>query len=145
MRRKPAHQILELADIARPVIALEPLDGRRLEALRRQTLLLGDAEEMAHEVGNVLEPLAQRRQPQRHDVQPVEQILAEQALVDLLLQVAIGGGDDADIGLIGVRPPTVVYSPSCSTRSSRVCASIGMSPISSRNSVPPSACSNRPT
>ena len=46
--------------------------------------------------------------------------------------------------LIGVRPPTVVYSPCCSTRSSRVCASIGMSPISSRNSVPPSACSNRP-
>jgi hypothetical protein len=46
--------------------------------------------------------------------------------------------------LIGVRPPTVVYSPCCSTRSRRVCASIGMSPISSRNSVPPSACSKRP-
>ena len=46
--------------------------------------------------------------------------------------------------LIGVRPPTRVYSPSCSTRSSRVCASSGMSPISSRNSVPPSACSNCP-
>ena len=45
---------------------------------------------------------------------------------------------------IAVRPPTVVYSPSCSTRSSRVCASGGMSPISSRNSVPPSACSKRP-
>ncbi len=47
--------------------------------------------------------------------------------------------------LIGVRPPTVVYSPCCSTRSRRVCASSGMSPISSRNSVPPSACSKRPT
>ena len=46
--------------------------------------------------------------------------------------------------LIGVRPPTVVYSPCCRTRSSRVCASIGMSPISSRKSVPPSACSKRP-
>ena len=45
---------------------------------------------------------------------------------------------------IGWRPPTVVNSPSCSTRSSRVCASGGMSPISSRNSVPPSACSKRP-
>ena len=31
----------------------------------------------------------------------------------------------------------MVNSPSCSTRSSRVCASGGMSPISSRNSVPP--------
>ena len=47
--------------------------------------------------------------------------------------------------LMGVRPPTVVYSPSCSTRSRRVCASIGMSPISSRNSVPPSACWKRPS
>ena len=55
-------------------------------------------EEMAHEIGDVLEPLAQGRQPQRHDVQPVEQILAEQALIDLLLQVAVGGGDDPDIG-----------------------------------------------
>src|SRR5664279_3066192 len=45
---------------------------------------------------------------------------------------------------IGVRPPTVVYSPCCSTRNNRVCASIGMSPISSRKSVPPSACSKRP-
>ena len=46
--------------------------------------------------------------------------------------------------LIGERPPTVVYSPCCRTRSRRVCASIGMSPISSRNSVPPSASSKRP-
>ena len=46
--------------------------------------------------------------------------------------------------LIGCRPPTEVNSPSCSTRSSRVCASGGMSPISSRNSVPPLACSKRP-
>ena len=46
--------------------------------------------------------------------------------------------------LIALRPPTVVYSPSCNTRSRRVWASGGMSPISSRNKVPPSACSKRP-
>src|SRR5664279_5347867 len=46
--------------------------------------------------------------------------------------------------LIGVRPPTLVYSPCWRTRRRRVCASIGMSPISSRKSVPPSACSKRP-
>ena len=43
-----------------------------------------------------------------------------------------------------VRPPTAVNSPSWSTRNSRVCASAGMSPISSRNRVPPWACSNLP-
>ena len=44
----------------------------------------------------------------------------------------------------GTRPPTETYSPCCRTRRSRVWASIGMSPISSRNSVPPWACSKRP-
>ena len=34
----------------------------------------------------------------RHDVQAIEQILAEQALADQLAQVAMGGGDDAHIG-----------------------------------------------
>jgi hypothetical protein len=86
---------------------------------------------MTHEVGNVFEPLAKRRQSERDDVEPVEQILPEQMILTLVR--------------IGVRPPTVVYSPSCSTRKSRVCASIGISPISSRKSVPPSACSKRPT
>src|SRR5262249_2148270 len=80
------------------MIALEPFDGRRLEALRRQPLLLGDAEKMANEIGNVLEPLAQGRQPERYDVQPVKQIFAEQALIDLLLKIALGGGDDPNIG-----------------------------------------------
>ena len=43
--------------------------------------------------------LAQRRQAQRHDIEPVIKILAEQALADQLAQVAVGGGDDAHIGL----------------------------------------------
>src|SRR6185503_20120888 len=97
-RREAAHEVLELTHISRPVIALEPLDRRRLEALRRQPLLLGDVEEVPDEIRNILQPLAQRRQAQRHDVQTIEQILAEQALIDLLLKVAIGGGNDTDIG-----------------------------------------------
>ena len=57
------------------------------------------AQEVVGELGNVVEPLAQRRQADRHDVEAVEQILAEQALLDQPAQVAMGGGDDADIGL----------------------------------------------
>ena len=56
-------------------------------------------EEMADEVGDVLGALAQRRQPQRHDVEPEEQVLAEQALLDQGAQVLVGGGDDAHVGL----------------------------------------------
>jgi hypothetical protein len=41
-------------------------------------------------------------------------------------------------------PPSRVTARSCSTRSSRACSACGMSPISSRNSLPPCACSNLP-
>ncbi len=43
-----------------------------------------------------------------------------------------------------LRPPTGVTSPDCSTRSSFACRSSGMSPISSRKSVPPLASRKRP-
>ncbi len=41
-------------------------------------------------------------------------------------------------------PPTRITSRSSSTRSRRVCRASGISPISSRNRVPPLAASNRP-
>ena len=40
-----------------------------------------------------------RRQPQRHDVEAEEQILAEQALLDQDAQVLVGGRDDPHVGL----------------------------------------------
>ena len=70
-----------------------------IELLRRQALLLGQREEVPDQVGHVLGALAQRRQPQRHDVEAEEQILAEQALLDQDAQVLVGGGDDAHVGL----------------------------------------------
>ncbi len=45
---------------------------------------------------------------------------------------------------IGSVPPTRSNRPSWSTRRSFACIPMGMSPISSRNSVPPWASSNRP-
>ena len=46
--------------------------------------------------------------------------------------------------LIGSLEPTRAISPFSSTRSSLICVASGMSPTSSRNSVPPSAYSNLP-
>jgi hypothetical protein len=37
---------------------------------------------MPDQIGKILDPLAQRRQTQRHNVQAEEQILAEQALLN---------------------------------------------------------------
>ena len=44
-------------------------------------------------------PLAQCRQEHRDDSQAIEQILAEAATASLLAQCAVGGGDNARIGL----------------------------------------------
>ena len=41
-------------------------------------------------------PLAQRRHADRHDAQPIEEILAEPAVGDELVEAAVGRGDDAD-------------------------------------------------
>ena len=54
---------------------------------------------MPDQVGNVLGALAQRRQPQRHDVEAEVQIFAEQALLDQDTKILVGRGDDAHIGL----------------------------------------------
>ena len=47
-----------------------------------------------HQRGDVLLPLAQRRQLQLHHVEPEEQILAERAGLDHLVQIMVGGRDD---------------------------------------------------
>jgi hypothetical protein len=62
-------------------------------------LLFGQREEMPDQVGQILDALAQRRQPQRHDVEAEEQVLAEQALLDQDAQVLVGRRDDAHVGL----------------------------------------------
>jgi hypothetical protein len=68
--------------------------------------------------------------------------LPEEALRHHLLQVAVAGGDDPHVRLIAVLPPTGMNSPCCRTRKGGLGLG-GMSPISSRKSVPLSACSKR--
>ena len=62
------------------------------------------AQEVAHEIADVLGTLAQRRNAQRHDVEAIEEIFAEKALLDLRAQIAVRGGDDAHVGLDGRAP-----------------------------------------
>src|SRR5690348_2882437 len=53
---------------------------------------------MADQRWNVRAALAQWRQADRRDIEPIEQIVAELALPDQLRQIAMGRGDDAHIG-----------------------------------------------
>ncbi len=54
-------------------------------------------DEVVDQQGDVLAPLAQRRQVDRHDVEPVVKVLAKAAGGGLGRQVTVGGCDQADI------------------------------------------------
>ena len=98
-RGEPARQVFQFAHVAGPAIALQPVERGLVDLLLRQALALGQREEMPDQIGNVLDALAQRRQPQRHDVEPEEQVLAEQALLNQDAQILVGRGDDAHVAL----------------------------------------------
>ena len=57
------------------------------------------AQEVLDQQRDVLVALAQRRQVDGDHVEPVEEVLAEGALLHGFGQVGVGGGDDAHVGL----------------------------------------------
>src|SRR5205085_2879012 len=54
---------------------------------------------MRGEQRDVLAAIAQRRQLEAHDVEPIEEVRAERAAVDRLAQIAVCGGDQANVEL----------------------------------------------
>ena len=112
-----AHEILELADVAGPAVLAEALEGGLVQALAGKAAVAGLVEEVAGEDGDVLEALAQRREADGDDVEAVEQVFPELPGADRLAQVR--GAWRRRCGRwpgSGCRPPTVVNSPSWSTR-----------------------------
>jgi hypothetical protein len=77
-------------------------------------------------------------------VQPVVQVLAERAARDLGLELAVGRRHHPHVDVLLEGPPTGLTFFSCSTRRSLTWSARDSSPISSRNSVPPSASRTRP-
>src|SRR5438552_4012610 len=90
--------VFELTDIAAPGMAEQQPLGLRRKRPERHAVRLGIfAGKMARKGENVLWPFAQGRQLQIHDVEPVEQILAERVALYRLRKVAVRGRDDADV------------------------------------------------
>ena len=85
--------VLQLAHVARPRILLQDLHrlGRHGAGTARA------ADGAAHQRRDVFLALAQRRHVQVHDLDAIEQVLAERPLLHHRVQIAIGGRDDADV------------------------------------------------
>ena len=142
------HRVVQLAHVARPGVLEQRLQRRGVEAGRRAC---GSAaacwrRKWCGQRRDVLAPLAQRRQVDLDGVEAEEQVLAEAARGHLLR----AGRRWWRRGC--ARPPGACAtsrprsnSPVSSTRSSLACRLSGTLAISSRNSVPPSASSKRPT
>ena len=91
----------KLADVARPGVALHQGHGLGREALDVGAVLRAEALEEGHgQQGDVALALAQGRQVDRHHVEPIIEVLAERPFGDHLGQVAVGGGDQADVDVV---------------------------------------------
>src|SRR5712692_5225587 len=83
--------IFEFADVARPIVVHQELEGRGSEMAQGLGIFLAVAvEEMHQQRGNVFAAVAQLRQLQVNDVEAVVEIFAEAALADEGEQVDIG-------------------------------------------------------
>src|SRR4029077_2569109 len=69
------------------------------------------SDEMAHQRIDVFGALAQRRQCDRKDVQPEEEVFAEAAAGDVGAQVAIGSGEDARVRAQRLAPADTLEFP----------------------------------
>jgi len=99
--------VLQLANVAAPGMGRQQPFGRGRNRAIRHTVGVGIfAREMPRQRLDILGPLAQRRQAQVHDVQAIEQVLAERAAFDRFGEIAIGGCDNANVDLDRRVPPT---------------------------------------
>ena len=99
-QHRPVEGVFQLAHVAAPGVGLH--QRLRLAAERphgHAVHLRVLAGEVAGEFEDVGRALAQGRQAQVDDVEAVEQILAEGALLDLLGEVAVRGGQHPDVDL----------------------------------------------
>ena len=99
------HAVLEFAHVAAPgQRAAQRFDTRGVEAARRAAVLAAEAvDESLGQQQRVAFALAQRRQVEREQIQPVEQVLAELTGGAARLQVGVGGGDDAHVAQFDAR------------------------------------------
>src|SRR4051794_13527707 len=109
---RPLDVVLQLADVPRPVVVAQQPHCLGVDPPHLAAVLLGVAlQEELDQERDVLAALAQRGQVDGHDVDPVVQVLAEPAGVDLVEQVAVGRRDDPGVDLEGARVADALELP----------------------------------
>jgi hypothetical protein len=92
--------VRELTDVAGERVALERGDGLGGGLADGLPHLRGEAgDEMARERRYVLEAIAERRQADREDAEPIEEVLAGAPRLHLVLELPVRRDDDADVDL----------------------------------------------
>ena len=107
---------------------------------RRPSASAARAEQRARQRLDVLGTLAQRRHPHADDRQAIEQVLAKTPRAHVRLQVAVGGGHEADVDAPGHRRS---HAAERRVPARRAAASPG-SPAAARRPRPGTACRRRP-
>jgi hypothetical protein len=94
------HGVFEFANVAGPLIVHQDAHGFGGErTVFGAVLFRVELEEVCCEERDIFAAGAEGRQLQADDVEAVEEVFAEAALADGVLQVDVGGGDDADVDL----------------------------------------------
>src|SRR5438093_2505925 len=99
-QHEPVDFVLQLAHVAGPRVALEEAERARVEAAERLPLARADPlEQVQRDQPDVPAALAQRREPDREDTQPVVEVRAEAAFARRLREVAVARRDHAHVDL----------------------------------------------
>ena len=85
--------VAQLAHVARPVVARQQRNGRRVDVAHRRARAGGQLfEQILRQLVQIGQTFTQRWQPDRKHAQAVVQIRAETALGDQLFEIDAGGG-----------------------------------------------------
>ena len=111
-------EVLQLADVPGPCVCAEDLVGLRCQLRTMQAMRLARLTQVVSEQQHhVFRSLAKRWNVNLDDVQTEVQVLTENARVDAFTQIAVGSGDQADIGSTGDAVDTDRLDFSCLRKS----------------------------
>ena len=142
---QPLDDISQFADIARPRVAFHLAHRLGLKALDLDLILLAETlQERDRQQGDVALPLAQRRQKDRHHIEPIIEVFAKLALGTISVRSRLVAAIRRMSISRSAVSPTFLTRLVSSTRSSLPWVSMLRLPTSSRKSVPWWAASKSP-